>query len=68
MMSEPAQHSEEDGDTGDSLQEFFVITPACGSLKWLPIKGDRLTISLEREPPRDKEKDCGAGIGGENSK
>jgi len=66
-MFEPAQNSGEDGDTGDSLQQFFVITPARGSLKWLPIKGDRLNISFEREPARRKEEGCGTGIGGENS-
>jgi hypothetical protein len=67
MISEPAQNSGEDGDTGGSLQEFFVITPARGSMKWLPIKGDGLTISWEREPARDKEEDCTTGICGENS-
>ena len=68
MMSEPVQNSGEDGDTVDSLQQFFVITQARGSLKWLPIKGDRLTISLEKEPARRKEEVYGTGIGGENSK
>ena len=67
MMSEPALNSGEDGNTGDSLQQFFVITPARGSLKWLPIKGDRLTISEERESVRRKEEGVVTRIGGENS-
>jgi len=66
-MYEPAQNSGEDGDAGDSLQEFFVITPACGSLKWLPIKEYGLTASWERMPARNKEEDCDTGIHGENS-
>jgi len=66
-MSEPAQNSGEDGDAGDSHQEFFVVTPASRSLKWLPIKGYGLTASREKMPARNKEEDCDTGIHGENS-
>lgn len=66
-MSEPAINFGEDGDTGPYLQEFSVITPNRSSLKWLPIKGDGLTIYFERDPTKGKVEDYGPGVRGENS-
>jgi hypothetical protein len=66
-MTEPARESRQEKEPGDPVRGFFIVTPARGSLKWLPIKGYGLTTSRGRVPTMNQEEACDIEINGEKS-